>query len=141
MLAHYENQGISCPVSLQALQVNRDQFFSQLFSIYLDQQPIGTLYLESSRGALLERFNQFVTFSLIILAITVVMAILLANRLQEVVLRPMRELSNALTAIVANKDYSIRATKENADELGDLVDLFNGLLRTIEAEKLIAKNQ
>jgi diguanylate cyclase (GGDEF)-like protein/PAS domain S-box-containing protein len=135
LLAHYENQkGLNCPMSLQALQVNRDQFFSQLFPIRLDEKPIGTLYLESSRGALLARFNQFVTFSIIILAITVVLAMLLANRLQEVVLRPMRELSNTLSNIVSRKDYSIRAQKTNADELGDLVDLFNGLLRTIEAE-------
>ncbi|GGY35999.1 hypothetical protein GCM10011297_06290 [Bacterioplanes sanyensis] len=135
LLAHYENQkGLNCPMSLQALQVNRDQFFSQLFPIRLDEEPIGTLYLESSRGALLARFNQFVTFSIIILAITVVLAMLLANRLQEVVLRPMRELSNTLSNIVSRKDYSIRAQKTNADELGDLVDLFNGLLRTIEAE-------
>ncbi len=124
----------SCPTILAQLQAAKNNNFSQYFIIRLDQQHIGTLYIENSRDDLLQRFNQFLVFSLLILAVAVVLAVFLANQLQDVVVRPMRELSNTLQSIMSNKDYSIRAAKENNDELGDLVDLFNGLLGTIEEE-------
>lgn len=124
----------SCPTILAQLQAAKNNNFSQYFIIRLDQQHIGTLYIENSRDDLLQRFNQFLVFSILILAVAVVLAVFLANQLQDVVVRPMRELSNTLQSIMNNKDYSIRAAKENNDELGDLVDLFNGLLGTIEEE-------
>jgi diguanylate cyclase (GGDEF)-like protein/PAS domain S-box-containing protein len=123
-----------CPQLLTKLQSEQNNNFSQYFVIRLEQAHIGTLYLENSREDLLQRFNQFLLFSVIILAVSVVLAIFLANQLQDVVVRPMRDLSNTLQNIMRNKDYSIRAAKENNDEIGDLVDLFNGLLGTIEEE-------
>jgi len=128
------SSSVSCPPLLAQLQDEQNSNFSQYFIIRLDQTHIGTLYIENSRDDLLRRFNQFLLFSLLILAVAVVLAIFLANQLQEVVVRPMRDLSNTLKSIMQNKDYSIRAAKENNDELGDLVDLFNGLLGTIEEE-------
>ncbi|MEL7401493.1 MAG: PAS domain S-box protein, partial [Pseudomonadota bacterium] len=123
-----------CPQLLTKLQSEQNNNFSQYFVIRLEQAHIGTLYLENSREDLLQRFNQFLLFSVIILAVSVVLAIFLANQLQDVVVRPMRDLSNTLQNIMRNKDYSIRAAKENNDEIGDLVDQFNGLLGTIEEE-------
>ena len=123
-----------CPQLLTKLQSEQNNNFSQYFVIRLEQAHIGTLYLENSREDLLQRFNQFLLFSVIILAVSVVLAIFLANQLQDVVVRPMRDLSNTLQNIMRKKDYSIRAAKENNDEIGDLVDLFNGLLGTIEEE-------
>lgn len=123
-----------CPDTLTNLQTEKNNNFSQYFVIRLDHTHIGTLYIENSRDDLLQRFNQFLLFSVIILAVAVVLAIFLANQLQEVVVRPMRELSNTLKNIMHNQDYSIRAAKESNDEIGDLVDLFNDLLGTVEEE-------
>ena len=134
-VAEYLTSGdISCPILLTQLQDEHNSNFSQYFIIRLDQTHIGTLYIENSRDDLLRRFNQFLLFSILILAVAVVLAVFLANQLQDVVVRPMRDLSNTLKNIMQNKDYSIRAAKENNDELGDLVDLFNGLIGTIEEE-------
>lgn len=130
----------SCPTILAQLQTARSNHLSQYFIIRLNQQHIGTLYIENSRDDLLLRFNKFLVFSLLILAGAIVLAVFLANQLQDLVVRPMRELSNTLQNIMNNKDYSIRAAKENHDELGDLVDLFNGLLGTIEEENSSLKS-
>lgn len=142
LVAQYQaaqNQA-NCPERLLQLQSEQNSNFSQYFVIRLENEHIGTLYLENSRQELLNRFNQFLLFSVIILAVSVMLAVFLANQLQDVVARPMRELSNTLKNIMHNKDYSIRAIKENNDELGDLVDLFNGLLGTIEEENLSLKD-
>jgi len=87
----------------------------------------------------LHRLNQFLIFSVLIILSAVVLALFLANQLKDVIARPMRDLSNTLRQIVNDKDYSIRAVKENNDELGDLVDLFNGMLITIEDENVSLK--
>ncbi|AHK14825.1 MAG: EAL domain-containing protein [Thalassolituus sp.] len=128
----------TCPDNVPRL--NRNTYnFSQYFTISRDKTPIGTLFIESSRKDLLQRFNQFLIFSGIIILAAVVLALFLANQLKDVIARPMRDLSNTLRQIVNDKDYSIRAVKENNDELGDLVDLFNGMLITIEDENVSLK--
>ncbi|WP_430460419.1 EAL domain-containing protein [Thalassolituus sp. LLYu03] len=128
-----------CPKQLHILQTNSNVNFSQFFPILLDETPIGTLYIEISHKDLMQRISQFLIFSGLILLAAVILSVLLATRLQEVVARPMRDLSNTLRHIMLRKDYSIRADKENHDELGDLVDLFNGLLRTVEEENASLK--
>lgn len=130
---------LQCPEKLQGLHRTEQRNFAQFFPILLDDTPIGTLYIEISHQDLLQRINQFLLFSAVILAAAVLLAIFLANKLQGVVARPMKDLGNTLRHIMLNKDYSIRAAKENNDELGDLVDLFNGLLLTIEDENASLK--
>ena len=128
-----------CPDQLHPLQSQQDSAFSQFFPILLDDTPIGTLYIEVSPDGLMGRIRQFLVFSVIILAAAVMLSVLLASRLQNVVARPMKDLSNTLRNIMLRKDYSIRAGKENNDEIGDLVDLFNSLLRTVEEENASLK--
>lgn len=141
LAAGYRSQDSApeCPRQLHSLQANRQSTFSQFFPILLDDTPIGTLYIEISQQDLIHRIQQFLIFSGIILAAASILSLLLASRLQEVVARPMRELSDTLRNIMLRKDYSIRASKENNDELGDLVDLFNSLLRTVEEENASLK--
>jgi len=136
---HGTNTRVSCPKQLHPLQTHAQSNFSQFFPILLNDTPIGTLYIEISHQDLMNRIQQFLVFSIIILAAAVMLAMLLASRLQNMVVRPMRDLSNTLRNIMLRKDYSIRAAKDSNDELGDLVDLFNSLLRTIEEENASLK--
>ncbi len=129
----------SCPPLLSDLQDITDASFHDYFPVTLGTQTIGTLYLETSRLDLLQRLSQFLAFSLFILFAAVLIAWLLTTRLQAVVARPVQELSDTLRNIMLNKDYSIRADKHSHDELGDLVDLFNSLLRTVEDENASLK--
>jgi len=123
-----------CPNYLPRIDALKTYNFSQFFPVIRSDETIGTLYIESSRSQLLERFSQFMAFSVIIMISAFGLALILADKLKDVISRPMRELSDTLTEILNKKVYSIRATKTNNDELGDLVDLFNRLLTTIDEE-------
>ena len=125
---------IDCPTYLPRIDNLNTYNFSRFFPVTRADQSIGTLYIESSREQLLERFFQFLLFSIVIMVTAFGLALFLANKLKDVISRPMRELSDTLTEILNKKVYSIRATKTNNDELGDLVDLFNRLLTTIDDE-------
>lgn len=128
-----------CPPRLHELHGSEGLNFHQFFPVMLGEAPIGTLYIEASHLDLLQRLGQFLFFSLLILLAAVMLAFLLASRLQNVVTRPIQELGNTLRHIMLKKDYSIRANKQSHDELGDLVDLFNTLLRTVEDENASLK--
>merc|ERR1712000_395320 len=140
LAAEYRGEGmLPCPKQLHPLQSRQQSNFSQFFPILLNDTPIGTLYIEIGHADLMDRIRQFLIFSVMILAAAVMLSLLLASRLQSMVARPMRDLSNTLRNIMLRKDYSIRAGKDSNDELGDLVDLFNSLLRTIEEENASLK--
>ena len=140
LAAEYRGEDmLPCPKQLHPLQSRQQSNFSQFFPILLNDTPIGTLYIEIGHADLMDRIRQFLIFSVMILAAAVMLSLLLASRLQSMVARPMRDLSNTLRNIMLRKDYSIRAGKDSNDELGDLVDLFNSLLRTIEEENASLK--
>lgn len=128
----YQRQ--DCPNHLPRLSKLPNHDMSGFFPVKRDTETIGTLYIESSREYLLERFIQFMLFSILITAAAIGLALLLADKLKDVISTPMRELRGTLTEILNKGVYSIRASKTNNDELGDLVDLFNRLLTTIDEE-------
>jgi signal transduction histidine kinase len=63
------------------------------------------------------------------------LSFLLSSSLQRIVARPIASLADTATEIAARGDYSIRATRTSQDEIGVLVDAFNGMLDEIEASE------
>jgi two-component system, sensor histidine kinase len=70
--------------------------------------------------------------SLLILAVSGVVAYLLGDHLQELISEPVVHLAQTAKAVSSRKDYTIRAQKRMNDELGQLVDGFNEMLGEIE---------
>ncbi len=131
---YYVNTSTTCPNFLYKLDNTTNLNFFQHFPIEFNNQAIGTLYIESNHSELISRIRTFLLFSGIVLVFALLLALLLSNSLQAVVISPIRGLSKTLRNIMRKQDYSIRADKQSFDELGDLVDLFNSLLSTIEVE-------
>ena len=62
-------------------------------------------------------------------------ATMLSARLQAFVSEPVAELSRTAAAISQGGDYSLRAVRRTDDELGVLVDTFNGMLDRIQGRE------
>jgi PAS domain S-box-containing protein len=58
--------------------------------------------------------------------------LMLSGRLQRLVSDPILRLANVVRSVAIEKDYSVRATKETNDELGQLIEGFNEMLAQIE---------
>ena len=101
-------------------------------SITLKRQNIGTVYLESDTEELRARLAHFGCVILAILLGTAALALGLSFRLQRVVSEPIAHLAEVAKAVSDRKNYSVRATKRANDDLGQLVDTFNGMLSEIE---------
>ena len=76
-------------------------------------------------------------FMLLVLAIVLfssLVAYYLSSRLQRVVSGPLRRLTKTTQQIALKKDYGLRAVKHSDDEIGILVDAFNGMLEMIDSQ-------
>ncbi|MGH9619881.1 MAG: ATP-binding protein [Bryobacteraceae bacterium] len=100
--------------------------------IVLDNQIIGTLYLESDVGELYSLAGRYLIIGITILGGSLLTVFLLGARLQKAISEPVLSLAATARTVSEKRDYSVRASKSSQDELGLLVDSFNGMLQQIE---------
>jgi signal transduction histidine kinase/DNA-binding response OmpR family regulator len=101
--------------------------------IRLAAQVAGAIYLESDLEELHDRFERFAWALLLILLISSALAMALASKLQRAVSGPIAHLARVAKTVSGQKNYSVRAIKQSDDDLGQLIDSFNGMLTEIEA--------
>jgi signal transduction histidine kinase len=100
--------------------------------ITLDERRIGTVYLRSDLSEIYRRLRlQVITVSGVFVAAALA-ALLLSSGLQRVISKPVLRLADTARAVSERQDYSIRASKQSSDELGQLVDAFNDMLGQIQ---------
>jgi two-component system, sensor histidine kinase and response regulator len=100
--------------------------------ITLDDEPVGTIYIESDLDELKDRLNRFTTIAVFVLLASLALAFVLSAKLQRVISGPILSLAKTAFEVTANKGYSIRATKSSNDEIGFLFDRFNEMLDGIQ---------
>src|SRR4051812_20339121 len=100
--------------------------------VVLKGERIGTVYLRSNLAELTARvWAQAITVVAVFLAAGIV-ALMLSSGLQRLISRPILDLTGAARAVSQSRDYSLRVTRRTDDELGELVDAFNGMLDQIQ---------
>ena len=102
-------------------------------NIDLAGEVIGTIYIGTDLGELRGRLWRYAAIVVLLLVGCSLVALGLATRLQGIISRPIEDLAQTVATIAATKDYSVRARKESADELGRLIDGFNEMLGQIQA--------
>ena len=100
--------------------------------IALDNQKIGTVYLESDLKAMSSRVHRYLAIVTLIMITSLFLASLLASRLQRVISGPIVRLAETARVVSVEKNYSIRAVQHNKDELGLLIEGFNEMLAQIQ---------
>ena len=101
-------------------------------SILLDGHRLGTVFLASD----LREFDQLLRlysalFGLIVLSLSVG-AFFLAGRMQRSISDPILLLAQTTRQVTTARDYSLRAPRAANDEIGVLIDGFNGMLTEIQ---------
>jgi signal transduction histidine kinase len=100
-----------------------------------ESERLGTLYLASDTKALSDALRLSGVIAIVVLAIALLAAYVLAAALQGRISAPILALVDTATAVSTRQDYSVRAPKFGADELGTLTDAFNQMLARIEEQK------
>jgi len=107
-----------------------DMFLSQ--PITLNGNSLGNIFIEADLTDLSARLTRFLKIDFLVLLVSLAVAFLLSTRLQRVISGPIRELADTALSVATRENYSVRATKRGGDEIGFLVDQFNGMLDRIQ---------
>lgn len=100
--------------------------------IIKDGTRLGYLALYYDMTSFYQQSMRMVLLAIITGVIAILIAALIANRLQKTLMRPVTQLANAAANISQKADYSIRVDKISEDELGELTEAFNDMLRQIQ---------
>lgn len=101
--------------------------------VILNGKVIGTLTMLYERAEIFERMRLYGTIICIVLIGSSGFSFLISSRLRNLIAQPIEELARASSAVSSTRDYSVRAKKVSADELGMLVDTFNQMLSDIQS--------
>ncbi|MDD8012408.1 MAG: ATP-binding protein [Acidobacteriota bacterium] len=102
--------------------------------IFLGGKEIGTVCIYADLKGFYRQRSYFMLLVAMVILFSSLIALYLSSRLQLLVSRPLRQLTETTQSIAAKKNYALRAEKSSDDEIGILVDAFNGMLETIDAQ-------
>lgn len=96
--------------------------------ITFNHELLGTLFLRSDMEELRSRLISYALSGGAILLAALGCAIFVGRNLQTFISGPVAELCRVMATVTVNNDFSLKARKYGADELGSLTDSFNGML-------------
>ena len=100
--------------------------------ILADQNHLGTVLIYYDRQQEKDLVRQLWITGLVIMGVLVLLAWLISIRLQAVISRPIHQMASIARRVSEENTYHLRATKHGNDELGKLIDVFNGMLARIQ---------
>jgi diguanylate cyclase (GGDEF)-like protein/PAS domain S-box-containing protein len=95
-------------------------------------RAVGTVYLVADLTSFEDQFREFARAGGGVLLLALLVAALLAYRLQRIVTDPVLDLVQAAKTVAASQDLKVRVTPTSEDELGLLAETFNGMLAELE---------
>ena len=106
---------------------NRFQFV-MVQPIFQEGARLGTIYLQADLGQMYRRLTVYGILLFVVGVCSFLGAMALSAALQHRISLPILELAKVATAVSDRNDYSVRAAKHGADEIGYLTDSFNQML-------------
>ncbi len=110
----------------------RGSLFEHVSPVHYEGSDIGYIYLLAGTDLWWEALLQKIQILLVLYASVLLVALVLSTQLQSVITRPLARLLQTIHDIRERNDYRLRAGPEGRDEIGRLVNSFNGLIVRIE---------
>src|SRR6058998_257090 len=137
VFAEYRRAGAQ-RLALPTLPPESDYNFSR-DSLFL-QKPVsykgeftGYVCIESNLHILHARVRQYAAIAGLLLIASALVALLISMRLQGLISRPILALANMARGVASGKsNFAARVTRENDDEIGQLIGDFNEMLSQLE---------
>jgi signal transduction histidine kinase/ActR/RegA family two-component response regulator/HAMP domain-containing protein len=96
-----------------------------------DGSDLGTLFLRLDTSDLNENLMLFLLITGALLAIALIIALILARRMQQLISSPILALSDTARAVSERQDYSVRAARAEQREIQVMNEAFNQMLERI----------
>jgi signal transduction histidine kinase len=95
-------------------------------------EVVGTIFVASDLNDLSARLVHYTGIAVVVFMASLLVALALSSRLQRFFSQPILQLAQVARLVAREKNYSVRATRQNNDEIGELVDGFNEMLAQIQ---------
>ena len=105
-------------------------------SILFDRKTIGTVVIVSDLSELTTSMTRGVTIVGTVLLASLLIAFAISSRLQRDISQPILHLAETARRVSLEKDFSVRATGDRGDEIGELVRAFNEMLEEIRQQEV-----
>ncbi|WP_295886055.1 CHASE sensor domain-containing protein [uncultured Thiohalocapsa sp.] len=104
--------------------------------LHLDGAPLGAIVLQARLGELHRQVLHYLWLSALLALATLVVALLVALRLQRRIAAPLSSLAETARQVSAQQDLSLRMPPHGrVAELDDLIDAFNSMLAGLESRE------
>jgi signal transduction histidine kinase/FixJ family two-component response regulator len=104
--------------------------------VSIDGDRIGTVYLKSDLRDMYARLERYALIAGAVLIVSLLTALLISSLLQRLISRPILQLADTAGRVSRENNYLLRAEKLGEDEIGALVDQFNGMMDQIHGRDL-----
>ena len=101
--------------------------------ILQEEKVIGTICIQYDLSGTKKEIYASVAVFGIIVAAAFLLAWLLSASLQKVISQPILNLTQVVGSVSEQKDFSVRVPKHSQDEIGVLIDAFNGMLAALQS--------
>jgi PAS domain S-box-containing protein len=119
------------PVSPDEYHLGIDHL-DTLQRIHLDNESIGTLYIQSDLKELYQLIQWYVVTVCMVILLSIAIAFLLMSRLQKIITKPLSDMADVMNTISRGNNYSVRVAIQSQDEVGILGEGFNEMLSQIQ---------
>jgi signal transduction histidine kinase len=92
-----------------------------------DDEILGTVYIKA-RYPIVERLTNYLGIFGAVMVLSLIASVLISRQLQKSITQPILEIAAVARGVVERRDFESRANKTTSDEIGVLVDAFNGML-------------
>lgn len=100
--------------------------------VRVNDRDIGTVYLQDDMRSINTRIIRDVMALMTIMVFVLITAYFISSGLQKMISGPILSLSEITKTVSREKNYTLRAHKESDDEVGQLIESFNGMLDQIQ---------
>lgn len=112
--------------------------------IILDNEKIGSVFLHAGLDDYSARVRNFIKVFIIIIFTALIIALLLSTKMQQLISRPIINLTKTMKDVSINKDFEVKIKEKGRDEIGQLINGFNIMIAQIHKQNIaltLAKEQ
>jgi|GEM_PF-2888887 len=140
LFATYENKSFvstSPPNCKRSFEIGTVQSNYKVINIVTpigrsEEERVGYLLLSYDMGEFNSNLLVDILFNFAVFAVVMLAVYFIANKLQAIISRPVVSLEAAARQFVDREDFSIQVGKTAEDELGNMVDAFNLMVKKME---------
>ncbi len=103
-----------------------------LRNVKIDGKDIAAVILVSDTKEMRARMTRYAGIAGVVLLLSSLVALLLSSGMQAVISKPILRLARTAQSVSEEKNYSIRAEPGGNDEIGQLIEGFNEMLKQIQ---------